>query len=111
MMTPSSGAGRRLGRPQQHLDVAQRELVLADHREQVVGRLEAQLRRQVVQLDAVLPSRCSSFSTASRPRATVSCVICSLNQARTLARGAMAGQEAQVGVEPVARRPAFLRRR
>ena len=71
----SSGVRRRLGRAQQRLDVAQRELVLADHLEQVVGAdLKPSCAARSSSLTAVLPSRCSSFSTSSRPRAIVSCL-------------------------------------
>jgi hypothetical protein len=42
------GLGRR---PEQRLDVAQRQLVLADHLEQRLGAAKAELRRQVLELE------------------------------------------------------------
>jgi hypothetical protein len=72
---------------------------------------KAQLRGQSSQwLTEVLPSRCSSFSTASRPRATVSPMASALNQARTLARARWLARKAQLRIEPVARRAALLHR-
>ena len=59
-------------------------------------------------LMAVLPSRCSSFSTASRPRATVWLLRQRVEPGAHLGLGRAACQIAQLGIEPVERRPAFL---
>jgi hypothetical protein len=104
----SSASGSGSGGRSSGLDVAQRQLVLAHGLEQRVGVLKPSCRPGDPATARCLPSRCSSFSTISRPRAMVSCACWALNQARTLALGAVAGQVAQLGIEPVARRPALL---
>ena len=59
-------------------------------------------------LSAVRPSRCSSFSTASRPRAIVAACACGVEPGAHLGLRARALQVAELGVEPVERRAAVL---
>ena len=98
---------RRLGRAQQVLDVAQRVLVLADTSNSASASSKPSLPASSSRLVAVRPSRCSSFSTSSRPLATVCCVLQRVEPGAHLGAGARALQEVQLGVEPVHRRAAL----
>ena len=98
----------RFGGTQQHFDVAQRELVLADDLEQGIGRVEPEPFGQVHQVDrgpALALQQLLHRLAATRDRLVGGERI---EPGAHLGLGAMAREEAQFGVEPVARRPAFL---
>ena len=92
----------RLGRAQHGFDIAQRVFVLAHHFKQRIGRLEAQLRGQVFQLDGRLAFTLQQFFY--RLAATRDGFVCGLGiePGAYLGLGAVADQVAQLGVEPVA---------
>ncbi len=99
---------RRLGRAQHGLDIAQREFVFAHHFKQIVRRVEAELRGQIVELDGGLAQALQQF--LDRLPAFGHGLIDGqrIEPGTHFGPGPVADQIAQFGVEPVARRPALL---
>ena len=102
------GVGRGLGRTQQDFDIAQRKLVFADHLKQVIGRMKAQLRGQIVQLEGGFAlalqqffDRLAAFGDGLVQRQRV-------EVGPHLGASAVAHQKAQLQIEPVARGAAFF---
>ncbi|WP_238361252.1 hypothetical protein [Burkholderia thailandensis] len=109
----AGASGSRTGRRrvgQRLLDVAQAELFLADDRKQLVRRLEAELRREVLEIHRRLAL---ALQRLFDERATVRDVLLLIDRveprAHLLAR-ARAAQIAELRIEPVARRAALLHR-
>ncbi|MNT41319.1 hypothetical protein D3C72_1776750 [compost metagenome] len=96
------GLQNRLGRSQHRFDVAQREFILAHHFEQGIGGLEAQLHRQIVELDGSLALALQQLFDRLAP--TGHGFVCGLGvePGSHLGFGAVAGEVAQLSIEPVA---------